>query len=151
MAVKKIKIQGLKELDEALKGLPAAASRKILENAFLSASESVIVPSIKSAMGGYSQRARDGVHTRVIGGEGEALVGAGVTSDAFWILWADQGTVDRYVTGDRFKGAFRGSINGAQTIQPAIYNSVDKVVDIIAEKISQELQKYLQSKGAVKA
>lgn len=149
-STRKIKIEGLKELNATLEKLPEAISNEILTNAFLSAGNQVMVPAIRGAMAPYSATAKQAVLARSEVSNPPVVV-AGVTNDAFWVMWADQGTVDRYVRGDKYRGAYRGSISGAHKIQPAIYVNVDKVTDIIAGEIQKELEKYLLSKGAEKA
>ena len=147
MAAKEYKLKGFKELKKILEDMPKEVSDKFYQDTFKKSLEDIILPSIRTAMSShYSEAAKRAVMVGTFTDDPTSAWG-GISRDAFWLMWADLGTAERFVSGERFRGAYRGSISGQRNIQSAIYNKTDKLAEDIIEDMRAALIKYMNERG----
>lgn len=135
-----IKIEGLSEIEQALKDLPVKMQASIYRAANRKAVKKFIVDNIRSAVS-YSSKSERGI-TIINDREDKTGVYGGVTSDSYWLRWADRGTAERYTE----KGAYRGSISGRNQIQPIILGNVDEITKYMNDELGNEIVKILEKR-----
>jgi hypothetical protein len=132
------KITGLKELEDALKDLPAKMQASVYRSINRKAVKKYVSDSIRLAVN-YSNETEKGI-TVVNDRQDPTGVYGGVTSDSFWLRFADRGTALRQTE----KGASRGQIIGKNQIQPIIEGSTDDIIKYMNEELGGEIEKILQ-------
>ena len=135
--MEQFKIDGLKEVEEALKDLDPKLQAQIYRTVNRKGVKKYIVDNLKSLLN-YSARTESGIALVNDPADKTAVYG-GVTGRSYWLRFADRGTAKRQTS----KGANRGSIVGKKQIQPAILNSVDDLVKYMNEEIGTEVEKIL--------
>jgi hypothetical protein len=150
MAIEKFRLKGFKEFKQLLEDLPKEVSDKLYQDVFKKSLQDVIVPAVRGAMPGhYSEKAKNAAMAGTFSDDPTGAWG-GISRDAFWLLWADQGTKDRYVRGANFNGAYRGAIAGTGKIQQAIYNNTDDLLEDIIADMQEKLIKIMSDLGVKK-
>jgi hypothetical protein len=133
-------IQGLKEVEQAIKDLPVKMQASVYRAINRKAVKRFVVDNIRSAVN-YSAKTEKGIQVVNDRNDKTAVFG-GVTSDAFVLRFADRGTAARYTE----KGAFRGAITGKHQIQPIILDSVNDIIKYMNEEIGNEMVKVLEKR-----
>lgn len=132
-------IQGLKEIEEALNNLPQDLQLKILGKVNKMAVEKFVVAPMRNAVP-YATKTEANIKTTGEKEDKTAIYG-GVTSDSFWLRFADLGTAERTTKS----GAPKGRIVGRHTLESTILNSPDDVINFIQGEISNEMEKILKA------
>lgn len=137
-----LEISGLSELQEALKMLPDFLARKVVTKVNKDVVQKLVVSPLRDSVV-YSPKTESRIRTTTAGlqknsDELGAVLG-GVTSDAFWIRFAQRGTGARYTK----RGAFKGQIVGKNQMQPIVLNSVDDIIAYAAEQYSKDVEAEL--------
>lgn len=146
-------IEGADEIMAALDKLPGKLSWKILYNANRSILQTNVLPDLRAALP-YSARTRRGIKVVKAKSTGTGVY-VGVTTDAFWLRFAEKGTAERVTLGGGTKkqpeGISRGRISPGNPIAiSTIENKVADVMDqisrhypeMIVAAIAKELKKY---------
>lgn len=131
-------IQGLSEVEEALKELPAELQARIYRALNTKAVKKFVVEPIRSAWR-TSEKTVKGI-TVVTDKDDPTAVYGGVTASAYHLRFADRGTAERYTE----KGSYRGQIVGRNKIQPIILNSADDIIKYMNDELGKEVQKILK-------
>lgn len=134
------KIEGLKEISDALNDLPTKMQAQIYRALNRKAVKKYVVDNIRNAIN-YSSRSEKGI-TVINDRSDPTAVYGGISSKVYWLRWADLGTASRYT----HKGAFRGSIIAKNQIQPIILGSVDDIIKYMNEEIGTEMQKIIEKR-----
>jgi len=132
------KIDGLKELSDALKGLPVELQAKILQAFIRKAGTKFVVNQLKTTLN-YSSKLESTIKV-VSDPKNKLAVSAGVTSDGYKLRFVDKGTVERQTK----KGSKRGRITGKKQIEPTVLNSVEPIIKYTQEELGNEIEKNLQ-------
>lgn len=136
MENKNINIEGLKEVTEALKALPAEMQAKVLKSFLAKAGRDFIVNPMKNTLN-YSKETENTI--KVISDSRDKLaVSAGVSSKGYKLRFADRGTKERT------KGHYRGKIIGKNQIQPLIEKQMESIVDYADKELGNEINKILE-------
>lgn len=138
--MEQFEIIGLKEVEEAIKDLPIKMQAQIYRALNRKAVKKYVVDNIRNAVT-YSNQTEKGI-TIVNDRNDKTAVYGGVTSDSFYLRFADRGTAARY----NEKGAFRGQIVGKNQIQPIIEGSVDDIIKYMNDEIGTEIAAILEKK-----
>ncbi len=134
------KLNGLKEVMEALESLPNELQAKILKSFMSKAGREYIVKPLRSKLN-YSQETESSL--KVISNPANKLsVMAGVTTKGYKLNWADKGTKVRTTK----KGQNRGQIVGKNQVQPHIESSIEPIVDYTNEEMGNFIDKVLEKK-----
>ena len=115
-------VQGLKEVEMALKELPAKLQASVLRATNRKLVKNKVVDPLRSYLS-YSRNSEKNILIVNDRSDPTALYG-GVTSGSFWLRFADRGTKERKTE----KGASKGSIKGKNQIQPFILGTVDDII-----------------------
>lgn len=138
METKDFKLEGAKEVMDALKELPAELQAKILKSFITKAGKKFIVEPLKAKLH-YSKATEDTI--QVVGIPGNKLaVSAGVTSKGYKLRWTDLGTEQRATK----KGYNRGKITGKHQIQPTIEEQIEPIINYAEEELANEVNKILE-------
>lgn len=136
--MKVTKIKGLKEIEDALSALEPKLQASILRAANRKAVKKYVVDRLRSALP-YSAESKKGIAVMAARDDKTAVTG-GITSDSYWLRWADKGTADRYTKS----GAYRGRILGKNQVEPIIMGSVDDIIKWSTEELGNEVAKILE-------
>ena len=146
----KVEIQGLSEIEEALKNLEPFLQDKVLRNVNKEAVQKYVVQPLRDSVV-YSPKteSRIRVATAAYSYENDkTLAIGGVTGQAFWVRFAQRGTAERFTK----EGVSKGRIVGKNLMQPIILNSVDDIIKFASEgygdAVEKELKKQLKSTTA---
>jgi hypothetical protein len=131
-------IDGLKEVEQAIKDLPVKMQASVYRAINRKAVQKYVVNDLRGVLN-YSAKTESAIKI-VTDVEDKTAVYGGVTSDAFYLRFADRGTAERYTE----KGAYRGKIIGRNQIQPLILGSVDNIIKFMNEKLGDEIVKILE-------
>lgn len=137
MENKSYEIKGLKELQDAIRQLPAKLQAKLISGFLKKAGKKHITDGLKQKLS-YSSKLESSI--KVVGDRDPLKVHAGVTGPGYKLRWLDLGTSPRYTK----KGWFRGSINPKNQIQPYIESKIEDVVKYINDEMSNEINKALE-------
>ena len=132
------KIDGLKELEQAMKDLPVKMQASIYRALNRKAAKKFIVDNLRNVLS-YSNESEKGIEIVNDRYDPTAVYG-GVTSSSFWLRFADRGTAIRQTE----KGANRGAIVPKNQIQPEILGSTDEIIKFMNEEIGNEIVKILE-------
>jgi hypothetical protein len=132
------KVEGIKEIMEALTILPAEMQARILSSALLKTGRECIVKPLKSALN-YSAESEKGIKVSKIRNN-KLAVKAGLSNAAYKIRWADGGTEERKTK----KGQSRGKIDGKHQIGPIIERQIEPTVKYIEKEMGVEIDKILK-------
>lgn len=135
---KNIKVEGLKEVTDALKTLPAELQAKILKAFISKAGRDFIVKPMKSTLN-YSNKTESTIKV-VSDSKNKLAVQAGVSSKGYKLRWVDLGTEERKTK----KGWNRGKITGKNQIQPLIEGQMEPIVDYADKELANEINKILE-------
>ena len=140
------KLDGVKEVIDALKDLPQELQVKVLKGFLQKVGRSFIVQPLKVAIPYKQLHMRDkspvtnNEFIRVTTDSRTPLsVSAGVTSKGYKLRWLDKGTKLRVTK----KGHSRGQIVGKNIIQPLIEDQIPKIVEYTEKEIGNEIDKAL--------
>lgn len=140
MENKTFKIEGLTELEGALKELPVNIQQQIYKSFMRKAGKKFIVDELKTVLS-YSSKSEDSIKV-VQANDDKMAVQAGVTGKGYKLRWADLGTKQRKTK----KGANRGQIEGKKQIQPVIERQIEPIVTYMQDEIANHIDKYLNRK-----
>lgn len=132
------KIEGLREVEEAMKELPVKLQRQILKSFIRKAGKKFIVDPLKTTLQ-YSQKLEDTIKV-VTANDDKDAIQAGVSSKGYKLRWLDLGTKVRTTR----KGHNRGQIIGKDQIQPLIENQVPKILKFTEEELGNEINKTIE-------
>lgn len=133
-------LEGFKEVEQALKQLPAKTTAQLLRSVNRKALSQEVVKQMRNTVP-YSSKTKKAI--KIVSDKSDKTgVLVGPTSDAFWIRFQEKGTEDRH-TGS---GARRGKITGRPRIAPLIDSKVDKVVEFFKKEYVEYLIKFMQKK-----
>lgn len=130
------KIQGLDEVMNALRTMPAALQADILKRANRDILNRLVKPRFKS----LPQRRKKFSVVSVRGDKTAVMVG--VSSENYWLRFIDKGTDLRYTR----KGYARGMIRGNNVITGIIENSPPLVIEEVTKSYGEIIQKHLNRK-----
>lgn len=133
-------IQGLKDVEQALKDLPVKMQASIYRALNRKAVKKFVVDNIRNTIN-YSSNTEKGI-TVISDRSDKTGVYGGVMNSAYWLRFADRGTASRQT----HKGANRGAITGKNQIQPIILGSVDDIVKYMNEEVGTEIEKILEKR-----
>jgi hypothetical protein len=146
MDTQKFEIEGLKEVVEALKDLPAEMQNKIIKAFLAKAGKKFVVNDLRTAMP-YGQTVTG--HGKLAGRERYSVktdpndknaIFAGVSNDSFWLRWTDLGTQERKTK----KGYNRGMITGKQQVRSVIDSDINPIIDYARDEFGNEIKKNLE-------
>lgn len=133
-------IIGLTEIEEALNDLPIKMQAQIYRALNRKAVKRYVIDNIRSTVN-YSSETEKGITIKNDRNDKTAVVG-GVSSDVFWLRFADRGTAARYTE----KGAYRGQITAKDQIQPEIFASVDDIIEYMRVEIGNEMASVIEKR-----
>lgn len=136
METKDFKLEGAKEVMEALKELPAELQAKVIRSFLVKAGRKFIVDPLKTKLS-YSNESESSIKVTT-DSRNKLAVSAGVTSKGYKLRWTDLGTKDRT------KGHYRGRIIGKNQIQPQIEESIEPIIDYTNKELGNEINTILE-------
>lgn len=133
-------IDGAKELDKLLSGLPKALEVKILRSVHREAAK-----VIQEEMKAKAPVGNDSIYNNIKVGHNKAdddktNITVGVTSKGFVARFVEYGTQVRTTK----KGWNRGDMQPRPFIQPAINSKMDTVMNNLTENYAETINKYLE-------
>lgn len=134
----KFEIKGLSDVEKALNELPAKLSANIIRNFLRKAGKKYISDGLKARLN-YSAKTESTIGV-VNDNRDKLRIQAGVTSDGYYLRWADRGTKLRTTK----KGANRGQINGKNEVGPFIEEQIDDVVKYTEDELANEINKNIE-------
>jgi hypothetical protein len=140
MENEQFKIEGAKEVMEAMKELPLKLQRQILKNFIRKAGKKFIVEPLKTKLH-YSQSLENNIKVVTANDDKEAIQ-AGVTGKGYKLRWLDLGTKERKTR----IGHNRGQIIGKNQIQPLIEDQVPEIIKFTEKELANEINKTLERK-----
>jgi hypothetical protein len=140
MENEQFKIEGAKEVMEAMKELPLKLQRQILKNFIRKVGKKFIVEPLKTKLH-YSQSLENNIKVVTANDDKEAIQ-AGVTGKGYKLRWLDLGTKERKTR----KGHNRGQIIGKNQIQPLIEDQVPEIIKFTEKELANEINKTLERK-----
>ena len=138
MANQEFKIEGLDEILKAMEGLDADVQQKIIKNFLAKVGRKYIVSELKAVLP-YSSRSESAIRVVTNKNDKNSII-AGITSDSYWLRWADGGTKERKTK----KGANRGSIAPKKQTETTIDSQIDPIIDFASEEFGNEVNKSLE-------
>lgn len=132
------KIDGLKEVTEAMKDLPVKLQRSILKSFVRKAGNKFIVAPLKTTLH-YEQNLENTIKV-VTANDDKDAIQAGVTSKGYKLRWLDLGTKVRKTR----KGHNRGQIIGKDQIQPTIEQKIPEILDFTEKELGSEINKTIE-------
>ena len=148
MENKSFKLEGAKEVIEALKQLPIDVQSKFIKGFLRKVGKMFIVDELKRILP-KTLRTRKGT---VIGqsefiqsnntSKNELRVIAGLMNSGYKLKWLDLGTKVRTTK----KGANRGQIVGKNQIQPLIEKQIEPIIKYFDDEFSNEINKSIKRK-----
>jgi len=132
------KVEGLKELEEALKVLPVELQAKVYLLLNRKHVKKFIVDNLRSVLN-YSQETEKGI-TTVNDRKDKTGVYGGVTAKSFFLRFADRGTASRTTS----RGANRGAVVGKNQIGPTIMEAVPNIINSMNTDLGAETEKILK-------
>ena len=140
MEDKYFEIEGLKEVEDALKTLATKDMSNILRTYNRTALKNYALNDLMSQLP-YSPDSLKNI--RIVAGKGnKTSVLVGPTSDSYWLRFAEGGTKDRYTK----TGAYRGAIFPNRRIEPILDRSATQIIDYTAKNYGEEINKILEKK-----
>lgn len=140
MENEQFKIEGAKEVMEAMKELPVKLQQQILKNFIRKVGKKFIVEPLKTKLH-YSQSLENTIKVVTANDDRDAIQ-AGVTGKGYKLRWLDLGTKERKTR----KGYNRGQIIGKNQIQPEIEQQVPEIVKFTEKELANEINKTLERK-----
>jgi hypothetical protein len=146
----KFEIKGLREVEQALKTLPAAMHASILKSTNRDILNKFIKPQLKNLPYQRKKFLIQGVRNDKTG------VVIGISSENYWLRYIDKGT-DARTTKTKYKGPkkpasyhnkHRGQIEGTGIISAAITSQESPVIKDISDNYSAIIEKHLNRKLA---
>ena len=136
MTTDSFKIQGLEEVQRALKSLPAALQADILKRANRDILNRLVKPKFKHLP--HRRKKFSVVSVRM----DKTAVMIGPSSENYWLRFLDKGTEMRYTR----KGYARGMIRGHNMITRVMEESPDLVIEEVSQNYGQIIEKHLNRK-----
>jgi hypothetical protein len=138
LELNKYSLEGVSELENALKQLPADLRQKILKSFIRKVGKKFIVDELKTRLH-YKQELIDSIKV-VKANDDKNAIQAGVTSKGYKLRWLDLGTKERATK----KGANRGRIIPKNQIQPTIEKQIEPIIKYTQEHLGEEINKNLE-------
>lgn len=132
----KFEIKGLREVERALKELPAAMAASVLRNAH----REVLNKNVRKALKALPYR-RKKVGIQIFRSD-KTAVAISISSENFWLRYLDRGTGDRVTV----KGWKRGRIEGNNMISNIINQQEKVVIDDVKNNYTDIIIKHLNRK-----
>ena len=138
----KLEIEGIKAIQDALNSLGPKLSNQILRSFNRKAGTRFIVKNLRGSLP-YSKRSKRGIKiTTSRRDPNRTHIYAGVTTQSFWLRWAELGTVDRNTR----TGANRGSIRGRHRVGPIINSQIRPIIKYTEKELGKEISNILAKK-----
>ena len=135
----KFKIDGLKEVQQALRALPDKLSTSVLKSANTKAAREQMLKPLKSRLP-YSENVKS--QLRIRKGKGPAAILMGPSTDVFYIRFVDKGTVERYTKSGAYRGKIRGEFHFRQ-----IHRAQEKpLLKFVGKEYKNTVEKILKSR-----
>lgn len=134
------KIDGLKEMMEALRGLPLKIQADLIRSFFRKAASKFVIPNVRSALP-YSKKTENRIVVQNLK-EDRTAVYAGPMYEVFWLRFADKGTAVRSTA----KGANRGAVVGHFRIEDTVDQQIDPITEYMVTNIDDEINTFLEKK-----
>jgi hypothetical protein len=131
-------LEGAAEIEKALNELPLKLSLSLLQSFNRKAVKKYVVDPVKASVP-YSAATKKGIIVMTDRMD-KTKISGGVSSDKFWVRFAEKGTKQRT------KGHNRGAINGRNIIAPMITNSTDDIINYARKELGQEISNFLQKR-----
>ncbi len=140
MTEETFKIEGIKEVIEALEGLPDELVQKFLKTYTRRVLSKFIVDKLKGSLP-YSPKSLKGIKVVNDRNDKSAAFG-GLTLDSFWLRFTEKGTKVRKTK----KGFNRGQITAKNKILPIIDQQINPIIEDFNEQLGIEIEKILKRK-----
>lgn len=136
------KIDGLKELMDALKSLKPKFQHQVLKSFFRETATKQVVKPLRAHLP-YSKDTLKNIKVYTSRRDrNKTAVFAGLSYSRFWIRFHEKGTKPRYTK----KGAFRGQLMAKPKIEPFVDSRTDDVVKYINKEMGNSVEKILSKK-----
>ena len=135
MTNKDYAFNGLSEVEEALKTLPAKMQASLLKSFNRKASTKFVVKPLRMALN-YSSRTKKAIKIASVRDDKTAVY-AGPTSDAFYLRFLEKGTKER-------KG--RGKITGKHKIERVADRGVNPIIKYTNKEFGEVINEFLLKK-----
>lgn len=130
----KWKVEGLKEVSDALRVLPDKLSISLLRSVNRRVLSKEVVKPLRAAVSHQSFKKGIKVFTDKANKTGAVV---GPDSKVFWIRFVQKGTKERFK---------RGKITAHNTIEPTIDQSIDNVIKFAGNEYEDEMIKFMSKK-----
>jgi hypothetical protein len=134
-------IEGLSEVNEALKSLPDKLRAEVWRALNKKAVKQFVVDKIRNTIS-YSSESEKGITVKNYRNNATGVVGGLVGSAGYKIRWADKGTATRFTQN----GAYRGAIIGRNQIEPIVLGSIPEITNFMNTEVGNIINEILEKK-----
>jgi hypothetical protein len=132
------KIEGLKEVMDALKELPYNVQAKVFQGIASKAGRKYIVNELKTLLP-YSSKTKAQIKV-VTDIKDKTAIYAGISPKTFWIRFVEYGTKPRQTK----KGRNRGTIAGVARVLPIVDKQIYPIIEFYNKDLGIEVEKSLK-------
>ena len=136
-----IKLEGVKEFTSILTQLPQKVSDSVLRSFNRKAATQYVVKPLRAVLP-YSNITKKNIKTQASKLSKNAIV-AGPTTDAWYVRYAEYGTVERKTK----KGASRGKNTKRRRIEPFVDSQVSSIIKFTSDEYGNEINKFIEKKA----